>query len=174
MPQKHRAVYDQAKEDDTFKKKPVPLLKRPSEFTSSDKKKQRTISSYGQKPIDSATKKLYDTAVLTFIVADGRPFDSADGNGFKNLCSVLTDEAYKHPHPTTLSRKLNDMTAILQQSFAETIKTEIGDGRPSITFDHWKADNETNYLVLTHTHTHLKAICPGLPGWAGTRKVKPT
>ena len=25
----------------------------------------------------------------------------------------------------------------------------------------------------THTHTHLMALCPGLPGWAGTRKVKP-
>jgi len=25
----------------------------------------------------------------------------------------------------------------------------------------------------THTHTRLKALCPGLPGWAGTRKVKP-
>ena len=26
---------------------------------------------------------------------------------------------------------------------------------------------------LTHTHTHLTAFCPGLPRWAGTRKVKP-
>jgi len=25
---------------------------------------------------------------------------------------------------------------------------------------------------VTHTHTHLTALCPGLPGWAGTRKVK--
>jgi len=25
----------------------------------------------------------------------------------------------------------------------------------------------------THTHTRLMALCPGLPGWAGTRKVKP-
>jgi len=27
-------------------------------------------------------------------------------------------------------------------------------------------------LVKQHTHTHLTALCPGLPGWAGTRKVK--
>ena len=26
----------------------------------------------------------------------------------------------------------------------------------------------------THTHTRLTALCPGLPGWAGTRKVKPS
>ena len=25
----------------------------------------------------------------------------------------------------------------------------------------------------THTHTRLTALCPGLPGWAGTRKAKP-
>ena len=30
-------------------------------------------------------------------------------------------------------------------------------------------DDHTN----THTHTRLTALCPGLPGWAGTRKVKP-
>jgi len=25
----------------------------------------------------------------------------------------------------------------------------------------------------THTHTRLTALCPGLPGWASTRKAKP-
>jgi len=28
-------------------------------------------------------------------------------------------------------------------------------------------------FVATHTHTRLTTLCPGLPGWAGTRKVKP-
>ena len=28
-------------------------------------------------------------------------------------------------------------------------------------------------LVHTHTHTRLTALCPGLPGWAGTRTAKP-
>ena len=32
----------------------------------------------------------------------------------------------------------------------------------------------TFFSFFTHTHTHLTALCPGLPGWAGTRKVKPT
>jgi len=27
--------------------------------------------------------------------------------------------------------------------------------------------------LAAHTHTHLTALFPGLPGWAGTRKVKP-
>jgi len=26
---------------------------------------------------------------------------------------------------------------------------------------------------IAHTHTRLTALCPGLPGWASTRKVKP-
>ena len=28
-------------------------------------------------------------------------------------------------------------------------------------------------ITHTHTHTRLTALCPGLPRWAGTRKVKP-
>ena len=35
----------------------------------------------------------------------------------------------------------------------------------------------SNICTITHTHTHthtrLTALCPGLPGWAGTRKAKP-
>ena len=27
------------------------------------------------------------------------------------------------------------------------------------------------YCIVTHTRTRLTALCPGLPGWAGTRKV---
>jgi len=30
----------------------------------------------------------------------------------------------------------------------------------------------THRSCYTHTHTRLTALCPGLPGWAGTRKVK--
>ena len=29
----------------------------------------------------------------------------------------------------------------------------------------------TETTTHTHTQTHLTALCPGLPGWAGTRKV---
>ena len=29
------------------------------------------------------------------------------------------------------------------------------------------------HYTHTHIHTHLMALCPGLPGWAGTRNVKP-
>jgi len=31
----------------------------------------------------------------------------------------------------------------------------------------------TPTTTTTHPHTHLTALFPGLPGWAGTRKVKP-
>ena len=29
------------------------------------------------------------------------------------------------------------------------------------------------FSIVTHTHTRLTALCPGLPGWADNRKVKP-
>ena len=46
---------------------------------------------------------------------------------------------------------------------------EYGDKAPTTAHD-WS----TTVLVLhTHTHTRLTALIPGLPGWAGTRKVKP-
>ena len=33
--------------------------------------------------------------------------------------------------------------------------------------------NTNPHDLHTHTHTRLTALCPGLPRWAGTRKVKP-
>ena len=40
---------------------------------------------------------------------------------------------------------------------------------------HWRTGQwRTNvWAANTHTHTRLTALCLGLPGWAGTRKVKP-
>ena len=38
---------------------------------------------------------------------------------------------------------------------------------------HTHTHTHTNMHTHTHTHTHLMALFPGLPGWAGTRKVKP-
>jgi len=35
------------------------------------------------------------------------------------------------------------------------------------------AHTHTHTHTRTHTHTHLTALCSGLPGWAGTIKVKP-
>ena len=31
----------------------------------------------------------------------------------------------------------------------------------------------SRYVTEIHTHTRLTALCPGLPRWAGTRKLKP-
>ena len=43
------------------------------------------------------------------------------------------------------------------------------------TVSHKKIPNifSFNSSMHTHTHTCLMALCPGLPGWAGTTKVKP-
>jgi len=107
------------------------------------------VGFYGETFRRQQKRSLRLTAVLKFVVADGRPFETTAGVGFQNLCAVIMDGAYKPPHPTTLSRKLNDLSANLKQKFIDKLKSGIGDSRPSITFDHWKADNDTNYLVLT-------------------------
>jgi len=36
-----------------------------------------------------------------------------------------------------------------------------------------KTHGKTAKNLYIYTHTRLTAPCPGLPGWAGTRKVKP-
>ena len=36
----------------------------------------------------------------------------------------------------------------------------------------WMSSWRHHRHACTHTHNHLTALCPGLPGWAGTRKVK--
>ena len=36
-----------------------------------------------------------------------------------------------------------------------------------------KWTSHTHTHTHTHTHNHLTALCPGLPGWPGTRKVQP-
>ena len=36
-----------------------------------------------------------------------------------------------------------------------------------------RSDISCDFNSSSHTHTRLTALCPGLPGWAGTRKVKP-
>ena len=44
----------------------------------------------------------------------------------------------------------------------------------SYTLSSKQALFEADTITITaHTHTHLTALFPGLPGWAGTRKVKP-
>ena len=40
------------------------------------------------------------------------------------------------------------------------------------TYTHARS-RSVNNMPHTHTHTRLTTLCPGLPGWAGTRKVKP-
>ena len=48
-----------------------------------------------------------------------------------------------------------------------------------VAVGHGKSDDRTRHMVWTYidthqfTHTSLTALCLGLPGWAGTRKVKP-
>ena len=40
-------------------------------------------------------------------------------------------------------------------------------------FARWTQLIDIHYTTHIHTHTRLTALCPRLPGWAGTRKVKP-
>ena len=43
----------------------------------------------------------------------------------------------------------------------------------TVPHTHTHTHARTHARTHTHTHTRLTALFPGLPGWAGTRKVKP-
>jgi len=77
------------------------------------------------------------------------------------------------------------------EHFRQHDNTELNDHQPQVTSDgvytyvltvntiisQPNAETVCFHLVIlavqTHTHTRLTALCPGLPGWADTRKVKP-
>ena len=57
-----------------------------------------------------------------------------------------------------------------QQSERWTAPVRMIIGRTCYYYDFWR---QTTTTTTTHADTHLTALLPGLPGWAGTRKVKP-
>ena len=48
-----------------------------------------------------------------------------------------------------------------------------GGSRGRFRSSQWMFSDDVTMHLYQHTHTHLAALFPGLPGWAGTRKVKP-
>ena len=74
-----------------------------------------------------------------------------------------------------------------QELTTSAIRGRGGTGRPKFTWKLllkqwqlcggdgalWLLTCASEIFVLTHTHTRLTALFPGLPRWAGTRKVKP-
>jgi len=149
---KHPTIHKTAKQECDKKKERKASIQQPS--TSSDTtskfstKRQASLNEFMTKPLDEYKKKKFDTAVLKFVISDGRPFEMAAGNGFKNLCSTLTDNTYVPPHPTTLARHLNSLHSELVETFKSAIKKDLIKNKASLTFDHWKADNNSNYLVV--------------------------
>ena len=105
---KHRKAYDRLKQEYVDKKSKKGKRPKATSSEADDNKRQCLMCGFMPKRLDASKKEAYVLDVLKFVVADGRPFETTAGVGFQNLCAVITDGAYKPPHPTTLSRKLND------------------------------------------------------------------
>ena len=65
----------------------------------------------------------------------------------------------------------SDSIVYVQVTFDATT-TQMTQHTMCYTHEAFPATNTNKYLQ-EHTHTRLTALCLGLPGWAGTRKVKP-
>ena len=78
--------------------------------------------------------------------------------------------AYLSPHSTLPLRSYTASSAS-RASSNSWVHTVAATNQYSSTAHRWKWSLFNQHTV--HTHTHLTAVCRGLPGWAGTRKVKP-
>jgi len=122
---KHREAHNKLKQEDTNNKSKKGKRPTASSSEADDNKKQCLMSVFMPKRLDASKKKqAYDMAVLKFMVADMRPFEITARVGFQNLCAVITDSAYKPPHPTALSRKLNEYIRPIR--FEDSIRKRIG------------------------------------------------
>ena len=54
-----------------------------------------------------------------------------------------------------------------------TYRPESTEKRHAVAVSTLCSNKKTKNHTYIHIYTHLTALCPGLPGWAGTRKVKP-
>jgi hypothetical protein len=98
-----------------------------------------------------------------FVCRDLRPFETVAGDGFVSMAQSLLNLQHKHntllqakdilPHPTTVSRSVDDreaiviseLSALIQQAFSNT-------GHVSFTSDMWTdAHRQRSYITIT-TH----------------------
>ena len=87
------------------------------------------------------------------------------------LCREIMS-SYRFPLPVLNDCELN-ISAIFSSltNFADCIRLFCpGDG---VLADSFNTYAHTHIQYFLHTHTRLTALCPGLPGWSGTTKVKP-
>jgi len=105
----------------------------------------------------SATKSALHTAVVHFQLLTA---DDDVKDGLRNLHWIQTRYIFNCRLRLTCKR--------LSIKFCSSISPA-----PSTNNDLSSSTNEHRWPTLTYTHTRLTALCPGLPGWAGTRKVKP-
>ena len=77
--------------------------------------------------------------------------------------------------PHLVNTCVDTMMSLVSGHYATASETEGTEADENASHTHARTHVRTRARTHTHTHTHVRltALCPGLPGWAGTRKVKP-
>ena len=89
-------------------------------------------------------------------------------------CSEPTDEAQHAPVDTQLD--CTDSPAVGDWMFQSRYDVAVAVDTVVVFFTQRRIGHcrvRRSLCSCTHTHTRLTALCPELPGWASTRKVKP-
>ena len=82
----HREAHDKLKQEDANDKSKKGKRPTASSSEADDNKKQCLMSVFMPKRLDASKKQAYDMAVLKFVVADGRRFETAAGVGSRSQC----------------------------------------------------------------------------------------
>ena len=83
--------------------------------------------------------------------------------------TVMVICCFYHTHMQFLHQKGETLLRRSVVASCQTVLIEWHLSQPVTWCLYFRAGSSTH----THTHTRLTAPCPGLPGWAGTRKIKP-
>ena len=90
----------------------------------------------------------------------------------KTILSLMTTRRWPVTPFLYETKKNNPNAKNLLLLFKRDLKIHVKPAE-SLYSDTCNNDDSTKGSSHTHTHTRLMTLCPGLPRWAGTRKVKP-
>jgi len=106
-------------------------------------------------------KRLYDDQMALYVDSGAMPIH-------RNMAPVSGSLKWAHELRDRITIPMNEFRR-LDHPYARGVARSFSPVRLLVAYKSRR--NAT--LQYTLTHTRLTALCPGLPGWASTRKVKP-
>lgn len=111
--------------------------------------------------IITEVKKTMTRKLVEFCGKDTRPMEIITGDGFKNLAQFFVEVGAMHgnidvtkvlPHPTTVSRHINDVKTNVHEEIFPVIRNAMLNNECSATTDMWTDDFKKNSFISMTVH----------------------